>query len=144
MRKYFRTFDHTCELAEEDTSSSVAWRRKLLEWTTIDPTNQLTRHDFNSYSRMVNERKFHLASHPLTVHPFSRLKSAWEAFMLGVFLCGLIYAPLLFLDYVDKHNTNESGSLAIMRLVKFFCIVDMIARLFTGYIDERSKTVSNR
>jgi hypothetical protein len=141
MRKYFETFGHTCELPDEGIEDA-SWRRWLFKWTTIDPTTQLTRQNFNSYSTIVKERKFHLTSHPLAVHPFSRLKFVWEAFMLVTLLCGLIYAPLQYLDYVDKNEETDVGNLLIMKWVKSFCIVDVVTRFFTGYFDERSFAVS--
>lgn len=137
MRKYFETFDHSCELSDEDIKRTL-----LHEWTTIDPMTQLTRQNFNSFSTIDNERKFHLTSHPLTVHPFSRLKFAWDAVMLVTLLAGLIYSPLQYFAYVDKRDETNVGNLFIMKWVKSFCIVDMTARFLTGYFDEQSFAVS--
>lgn len=147
MRNYFEKLGHTCELKEEEDSENslkgINWVRKVfVKWTTVDPISNLTLQHFNSHSNVVNERKFHLKNHPMTIHPFSRFKFAWECVMMLTLFCGLIYAPLQYLDYVDKDKTSTVGNLAIMKWVKAFCIIDMLTRFFTGYLDEKNFVVS--
>lgn len=146
MRKYFKKFGHTCDLKGElDLESSlkgIRWVRKVfIKWTTVDPLSNLTLQHFNSHSNVMNERKFHLENHPLAIHPFSRFKFVWECVMVSSLLCGLIYCPLMYLDYVGKDEINVD-SLAIITWVKAFCIVDMLTHFFIGYMDEENFVVS--
>lgn len=151
MKEYFAKFGHTCDLKEDEQSESSArvydkkWLHgKLIKWITVDPTSNLTLQHLNSHSTVVREKKFHLSNHPMTIHPFSRCKMLWECVMLSVFLCGLIYAPMQYLDYVDKVSHTNIGNLAIMKWVKGFCLVDMTFRFFTGYWDGRNFVVSKK
>lgn len=142
MKKYFKKFGHTCDLKVElegsgeipDGDKKNWYRKKLLEWATIDLTSNLTLQHFNSFATAVREKKKHLKEHPLTIHPFSRLKMIWECVMIVSFLTGLIYIPLQYMDYVDK-NMNVSN-LFIMKVTKILGSVDMIVHFFSGYLDE--------
>lgn len=144
MKRYFELFGHTCELeVREESRKGVDWLRKtLIDWITVDPTSNQTVEHFNSHATIINERKRHLQSYPVTVHPFSRFKFLWEVMMTVVFLVGLIYAPLLFLFYFDHTVESSIGNLSIMISVKVFCILDMTMRFFTGYWDDENFTVS--
>lgn len=62
--------------------------------------------------------------------------------MASMFLTGLIYVPLQYLDYLD-HDVAFIGNLIIIKTVKLTCLVDMILRFFCGYVDEKKFTVSN-
>lgn len=141
MKEYFEKFGHTCELKVDDELGSLLkdqprWKRALIKWMKIDPTSSLTLQHFSSHSSIVEARKFHLASHRVTIHPFSRFKWAWECFMMFVFLWGLIYGPLHYLDYVDSDEATNVGNLLILTLVKVLCIVDMAARFITGFVNK--------
>lgn len=146
MRKYFERFGHTCEWeVEEELVKFLAGKSRLkqtcIKWTTLDIASNSAQQHFNSYSAIVNEMKFHLENHPTTIHPFSRFKQLWELFMIAVFLCGLIYSPLQYLDYVDM-NSSDAGNIRIMKSVKILCIIDMALRFFMGHLDEPSFAVS--
>jgi hypothetical protein len=148
MQRYFTNFGHNCEL-DVDESFRTSFlndkgkvRRTIIEWTTIDPISNLTLQHFNSQAAIANERKFHLEYHPKTIHPFSKFKFIWECLMAFVYLSGLIYSPLQYLDYVDKDENTNVGNLHIMKLVKSICLIDMALRFIIGYFDERTFTVS--
>lgn len=144
MKKYFEVFGHTCKLSEngEDSSHTSSWTQTITEWTTVNPTSSLTLQNFNSHSAIVNERKFHLAVHPWTIHPFSRFTFAWECFIMLVFLGGLIFSPMHFFEYVDPDQLNGIYNLNIILIVKVVCIIDMVLRFFTGHLDGRGFSVS--
>lgn len=153
MKKYFESFKHRCELNVEEGIEGFLknkhWlRQSFIKWTTIDPTSELTLQHFNSYSAFANGRKFHLENYPLTIHPFSQFKLVWEIIMMLVLLCGLILDPLHFLDYFKEGHVISgvisSDFLASVRAsVKIVCILDMAARFFMGFVDERNSTVSS-
>lgn len=150
MEQYFKKFGHTCNLKLKDSDKTPAadkknWlRKKFVEWSTIDLTSNLTLQQYNSYSTAVRGRKRHLEEHPLTIHPFSRLKMAWECVMIFSFLTALIYIPLQYLDYVDDDATNNVGSLLIMKTTKALGVLDMVVNFFSGYWDERNFKVSEK
>ena len=56
-----------------------------------------------------------------------------------VFLGGLIYSPLMYIDYGVAGNVV---TITIMTSVKTLCFVDMVTRFFTGYFDEKEFVVS--
>lgn len=144
MERYFKNFGHNCDLNAEDITlkNKGNVRRTVVEWTTIDPISNLALQHFNSYSAITNERKFHLECHPKTIHPFSKFKFIWEVLMSFIYVSGLIYVPLQYLDYVDKDDNTNIGNLHIMKLVKSICVIDMALQFFIGYYDERTFTVS--
>lgn len=146
MKKYFENFGHTCELSDDDNEDVKVDKSKkaFTKWKTIDPTSALTLLHFNSHSSIVNELQHHLLYFPSTLHPFSRLVMVWEWFMLLVFLFGLFYGPLTILLYVEDMSVSKSSSMAVMMTTKIICIVDIIRRFFTGFVDERSNMVSER
>lgn len=147
MKEYFEKNGHVCELSLEGDPESCPWartarfRQLLVKWTTIDSTSNLTLQHFNSHWTIFAATKFHLKNHPTTIHPFSRFTTVWEGVMMIVFLCALIYDPLQYLDYIVDFEDNV-GDMPINKLVKAFCIVDMMIRFFTGYLDERKFEVS--
>lgn len=165
MKKYFERFGHTCELNDDEEKAKrfnrEGIKKTLVKWATIDPTSNLTLQHFNSYSTIVNERKFHLENHPKTIHPFSQIKLIWECLMALAFLCTLIAGPLMFFDYV-KHNeleTKTTGAIPknsnvyknpknyiednpAVILGRSFCVIDIFTRFFTGYIDDENSVVS--
>lgn len=57
-------------------------------------------------------------------------------------LTGLIYGPLQYLDYIDDDETTDVGNLALIKIVKIICVIDMILRFFCGYVDEKNFSVS--
>lgn len=148
MEQYFKKFGHTCNLKVRDedeipVADNKNWfREKLFEWSTIDLTSNLTLQHFNSYSTAANAKKRHREEHPLTIHPFSRLKMAWECVMLFSFLIGLVYIPLQYLDYVDDDASNNVGSLLIMKVTKALGVVDMVVIFFSGDWDQKNFEVS--
>lgn len=137
--KYYEKFGHVCKLKNEDDflKKHLKGRSKLkkiiIKWTTIDPQSYVGTEFFNSHSSVVNEMKSHLQNHPMTIHPFSRFKFIWEFFMATIFLVGLIYVPLQYMDYVDDNQENDFGDMMIMEVVKISCIVDMVMRFFMGF-----------
>jgi hypothetical protein len=137
--KYYEKFGHVCALKDyEDllrihSSGRSELRKTIIKWTTIDPQSYIATEFFNSHSSVVNEMKFHLENHPMSIHPFSRFKFTWELFMAAIFLVGLIYVPLQYLDYVDDNLENNFGNVIIMEVVKISCIVDMVMRFFMGF-----------
>jgi hypothetical protein len=144
---YFKTFGHTCGLKiDEDFENYLNNRpplhRFLIKWTSIDVKSEITTQYFSSHAAVVNGMKHHLDSHPITIHPFSRFKFIWELVMASMFLTGLIYVPLQYLDYLDNEESHI-GNLIIIKTVKLTCIVDIILRFFCGYVDEKKFTVSN-
>lgn len=144
MEQYFKKFGHTCNLKAVDSDETPAtdkknWlREKFVEWSTIDLTSNLTLQHYNSYATAVRGRKRHHEEHPLTIHPFSRLKMTWECVMIFSFLAALIYIPLQYLDYVDDDATNNVGSLLFMKTTKTLGVLDMVVNFFSGYWDERN------
>lgn len=144
MKRYFEIFGHTCELiADENLDPRREWFREIfIKWTTVDPTSNLTLQHFNSHSTIVNARKFHLANHRFTIHPFSRFKCLWETFMTVVLLYALIRAPLRFLNLVDTHDEGNIDSLGSMVTVKLLCIFDMVLRFIMGHVDHKNFEVS--
>lgn len=147
MQKYFEKFGHTCEFdVDEEFKKFLKGKSRveeiIIKYTTIDPVSSLTLQHFNSHSAITNERKFHLENHPKTIHPFSKFKFIWECSMVLVFLCGLIYSPLQYLDYVDKDEDTNIGNINFMILIKSICLIDMALRFFIGDHDERNFTVN--
>ena len=137
--KYYEKFGHVCSLKDDEdllgihSSGRSLLRKIIIKWTTIDPQSYIATEFFNSHSSVVNEMKSHLENHPMTIHPFSRFKFIWEFFMAAIFLIGLIYAPLQYMDYVDDNLENDFGNVMIMEVVKISCIVDMVMRFFMGF-----------
>lgn len=146
MKKYFRLFGHDCEVAtDRSPESRDGWlRAKAIDFITINPTSNLTLQHFNSYATIVNERRRQLQLYLTTIHPFSQFKFLWEVMMLGWFLLGMWYAPMLFLLYFDDSAASSVGNLTIMWSVKIACIIDMIIRFFMGYWDDLNFVVSFR
>jgi hypothetical protein len=149
MMRYFEKFGHTCGLTDCDDLKRILgskpWlTRTVFKWTSIDPSSEITTQFYNSYCAVVNGTEHHLRKYPLTIHPFSRFKFIWECFMASVFLIGLIYVPLQYLDYVNKHSKDTIGNLTLMKSVKTACIVDMFLRFFIGFVDEKKFIVSMR
>lgn len=143
MTTYFKKFGHTCELKSDDKEdNSAGFREVFNKWMTINPVSNLTLQHCESHSNVVNEQRFHWANHPLTIHPFSRLKFIWESLMAVVFLCSMIYTPLQYLDYIDDDLENNTGNITVMKGLKTISIVDMMTRFFTGYLDEKKFVVS--
>lgn len=141
MRKYFEKFGHFCELHLDDDyqnylNGMTKFKRKLIEWTTIDPASPLTLQYFKSYLTICNDRQLHLNSYLGTIHPFSRFKFAWELVMIVIFLIGLIYHPLQNLNYVDKYIEDDAGNIILMGLLKVFCIIDIMLRFIIGRFDD--------
>lgn len=150
MKKYFEKFGHTCELNYDEKAENLDQGRikkakeAFVKWATIDPTSNLTLQHFNSHSSIVNERKFHLENHLMTIHPFSRTKMIWECFIVLVFLCYLVYGPLIFFDYVRENTKTYLEDISNMKSMNIFCIIDMVTRFFTGYVDENNFVVSKK
>lgn len=145
--KYFEKFGHTCSVKSDEVLENYLENRSRLQqavvkWTTIDPQSEITTEFFNSHSSVVNGMRFHLEQHPTTIHPFSRFKFVWECYMILVFLNGLVYAPLLYMYYVNNNPHEHFGNILVMQLIKVSCIVDMILRFFTGFVDEKNFKVS--
>lgn len=143
----FENFGHTCGIKMDGDMPSYLnnlppLHRFLVKWTSIDPKSEATMQYFKSRAAIANGTKFHIENHPLTIHPFSRLKLIWELVMAANFLTGLIYGPLQYLDYIDDDETTDIGNLTLIKIVKFVCVMDMILRFFCGYVDEKEFTVS--
>lgn len=144
MKRYFEIFGHTCELiADENLDPRREWFREIfIEWTTVDPTSNLTLQHFNSHSTIVNEREFHLANHRFTIHPFSRFKGLWETFITVVLLYALIRAPLRYLSFVSEYDKENIDCIESMVTVKLLCIIDMALRFIMGHVDHENFAVS--
>lgn len=137
--KYYEKFGHVCTLkAHEDfqihSNKRSKLRNAIIKCTSINQQSHIASEFFNSHSSVVNEMKFHLENHPMTIHPFSRLKFMWEIFMAVIFLIGLIYNPLQYMDYVDENIENTFGDISLMVVVKIASLMDMIMRFFMGSV----------
>ncbi|CAG9797693.1 unnamed protein product [Chironomus riparius] len=137
--EYYEIFGHVCTLKDEEDLlqkhliGRSKFKKFIIKWTTIDPQSFVATEFFNSHSSVVNEMKSHLENHPMTIHPYSRFKFIWEFFMATIFLVGLIYVPLQYMDYVDDNLENDFGNVMIMEAVKISCMVDMVMRFFMGF-----------
>ncbi|KAG5674638.1 hypothetical protein PVAND_004592 [Polypedilum vanderplanki] len=137
--KYFEKFGHFCSLKYdeklENYLDNLTWFQYLI---TIDPSSPITTSFFNSHSAVVNGMKYHLKNYPNTIHPFSKLKFIIECIMSVIFLCGLIYTPLLYMYYIRKDDQDTFGNVPVIYTIKLACALDMILRFFTGRVDERN------
>lgn len=146
---YFQKSGHSCAVKSDADieiylNNLSPLNRFLVKWTSIDPKSELTVQYFKSHAAIIVATKLHIENHRITIHPFSRVKFLWECVMTLNFLTGLIYGPLQYLDYIDDDETTDIGNIALIKIVKALCVMDMVLRFFCGYVDEKEHSVSAR
>ncbi|KAL3273781.1 hypothetical protein HHI36_015208 [Cryptolaemus montrouzieri] len=144
-----KTMPHICTIEKPNSGSCLPllqhpnwWQRtsrNLRKHILVSDRDPRIIEYYRTTTGLMNEKRRQVeSSHYYMIHPFSDFTNVHEAVMTLVFLICFILIP--FIDaYKREHILHLSSQNILLSLANIFCILDIILRFFTGYVEDKLK-----
>ncbi|KAG5885087.1 hypothetical protein JTB14_003961 [Gonioctena quinquepunctata] len=141
--------NHTCKLEVETESdeffdSGTSCSRKIGKLLLISRNNPLNALYFRSETAVRDEKRRQLnLKHPYVIHPLSKFKAWYDAYLIFFYLEILIFKPLE-VGFADGGKDMYPGFIYITIIVDILCWVDLLVNFSTGYVIKKTLRIELR
>ncbi|KAK9883762.1 hypothetical protein WA026_001949 [Henosepilachna vigintioctopunctata] len=141
---------HICTIERDSSKSglpalplSAGWfrrfTRRMRKFYLVSDRDPRIIEYYRTTTGLMDEKRSHALSRNFyMIHPFSDVNNCREAVMAFVMLICFAVIPLE-LAYDPTHILDLTWKSVVLSIANVFCMVDIVLRFFTGYVEENLK-----